>query len=322
MNNTPLISVIVPVYNSENYLDRCIKSIVEQTYTNIEVILVNDGSKDSSPAICDKWALQDSRITVIHKQNEGDHKARNCGIEIAKGEYVIMIDNDDYMEPDMLEFLLNLIVEHNADISRCGFWFEHESDGSQICASNDTSVKIFDYNQRMIDLLMSNHISGVIWNKLYKTSFLKKYSLQEMDGASDDILFNYRMCLDNPVTVYCDIPKHHYVIRKESMTNSKFGYGAFDIIRAKNIFLDKFKDNEEVYPYAIKSYIISAFIVMTGCLRNNACMDRYDELRNGILIHKDFVKNSPLFSKQEKFKVWLLGFSKTLYNLMIKIKHS
>lgn len=322
MNKSPLISVIVPVYNSENYLDHCIQSISEQTYKNIEIVLIDDGSKDSSPQICQKWAQKDDRINLILKQNEGVHKTRNYGIELVKGDYTIFIDCDDYLEPDMLEFLLKLSLEHNADISRCGFWFEYEADGRQVCASDDTEVKVFDYNQRMIDLLISQHLSGVIWNKLYKTEFLKKYSFEKIDGASDDILFNYRMYLDNPVTAFCDIPKHHYIIRKDSITNSKFGNGAFDIIRAKNIFLDKFKDNEAVYPWAIKSYIMSAFIVMTGCLRFNACMDRYNELRNGILAHKKFVKNSPIFSRQEKLKVMLLNYLPSLYNLLIKFKNA
>ena len=117
----PLISVIVPIYNVENYLDKCIDSIVNQTYKNLEIILVDDGSPDRCPSICDEWAEKDSRIKVIHKKNGGVSSARNAGINIAKGDYIGFVDGDDIIENDTYSIMISKVVEENADICMCSF---------------------------------------------------------------------------------------------------------------------------------------------------------------------------------------------------------
>ena len=112
-----LISVIVPVYKTEKYLDRCVQSIVDQTYRNLEIILVDDGSPDSCPGICDAWAAKDSRNKVIHKENGGQSDARNAGIAAATGEYIAFVDSDDRIHPRILECLHDAIVLHGADVA-------------------------------------------------------------------------------------------------------------------------------------------------------------------------------------------------------------
>lgn len=113
------ISIVVPIYNVEKYLDQCVKSIINQTYKNLEIILVNDGSIDNSGKICDKYKRQDNRVIVIHKENGGSSDARNVGIQIATGKYIGFVDSDDYIEKDMYEFLYNNMINENADISCC-----------------------------------------------------------------------------------------------------------------------------------------------------------------------------------------------------------
>ena len=120
MNSQPKISVIVPVYKTEGLLDRCVESIVGQTYKNLEIILVDDGSPDNCPAICDEWAEKDSRIRVIHKENGGLCSARNAGMDIAAGDYWGFVDSDDCIEPDMYQLLVENAASTQADISRCG----------------------------------------------------------------------------------------------------------------------------------------------------------------------------------------------------------
>ena len=120
MNNNPKISVIVPVYKVEKYLDRCVESIVNQTYKNLEIILVDDGSPDNCPVMCDEWAEKDERIRVIHKENGGLADARNAGMNIATGDYIGFVDSDDWIEPNMYEVLLKNALKYDADISRCG----------------------------------------------------------------------------------------------------------------------------------------------------------------------------------------------------------
>ena len=117
-----LLSVIVPVYKAEKHLDRCIESILSQTYGNIELILVDDGSPDACPAMCDSWAGRDWRVRVIHKKNNGASSARNAGLDMASGEYIGFVDADDFIEPDMYETLMKNALENNADRSGCGYF--------------------------------------------------------------------------------------------------------------------------------------------------------------------------------------------------------
>ena len=122
----PKISIIVPVYNVEKYLEKCVRSILAQTFTDFELILVDDGSPDSSGAMCDQFAEQDQRVKVIHKENGGLSDARNAGIEIATGEYLGFVDSDDYIADDMYELLYTNIVKEDADLSICGIYDVYE----------------------------------------------------------------------------------------------------------------------------------------------------------------------------------------------------
>ena len=120
MAYSELISIIVPVYRVEPYLDRCVQSIVDQTYQNLEIILVDDGSPDNCPAMCDAWAAKDSRVKVIHKENGGLSDARNAGLAAAAGEYIGFVDSDDWISPDMYRLLYENMAEHGSDVSACG----------------------------------------------------------------------------------------------------------------------------------------------------------------------------------------------------------
>ncbi len=324
MRENPLISVVVPVYNAEVYLDRCITSIVNQTYTNLEIILINDGSSDSSASIIDSWAEKDSRIKVIHKENEGDVATRNMGLDIFSGEYVIMIDNDDYIDADMIEYLYGLCVENSADISRCGFMsFSAETDEGE---SVNYSEKITvlgkdDYEKKIIDLLEAGYNSGVVWNKLYSKSIISQHRMNKKDGAADDFLLNYRILSDNPITVISEVPKYHYLVRDDSMTGTVFTEGAFDIIRAKLLLLDNFSNNETVYPTALRSYILSVFIVLTGCIKNNYFNDSYKKMLSSFNSFYPEIKKSTLFTKQEKLKAFTLRRFPDLYKYLIRKKY-
>ena len=320
MESNPKISVIVPVYNVEKYLNKCVESIVNQTYKNLEIILVDDGSPDNCPKMCDKWAEKDDRIKVIHKVNDGLANARNSGIEMCTGDYVMFADSDDFLELDMVEFLLNLSTEYNADVSRCGFYFNYENNEKQESASENTSIKLFDYDERMIDLTTGDHISGVAWNKLYKSNVIKSHYYNKKDGCSEDIMHNYRVYKDIHKTVFCDIPKYHYVIRENSITNNTFAYGAFDIIRAKQSILDGESNNEKILPYAIKGFITSAFIVLSGCIRNNAFPKDRERLEKSILEYRKIIYSSDLYSNLDKFKTFILSLSPKMYNNLIKMR--
>ncbi|MGN0524120.1 MAG: glycosyltransferase [Eubacterium sp.] len=314
-----LISIVVPVYKVEKYLDRCVESIINQTYTNLEIILVDDGSPDNCPEMCDEWAKKDGRIKVIHKQNDGLANARNSGIELCLGDYVMFVDSDDYIEPDMVEFLLNISIKYDADVSRCGFFINTDND--EKIESQSNCVNIPDNDDRIIDLATSG-LGGVAWNKLYKRDVIKNHFYDKTDGCSEDIMHNYRVYRDIDRAVFCDIPKYHYVIRDDSITNNTFGYGAFDIIRAKKIILNDNLNNERVLPYVVKGYITSAFIVLSGCIQNNMFENEQKELISSILKYRKEILFSKNYSKADKLKTLVLCVSPKLYKLLIRRIHT
>lgn len=161
--NTPLISVIVPVYNAEKYLKRCVASILGQTYRNLELILVDDGSQDGSPAMCDEYAARDSRVRVIHKANGGVSAARNDGIDAAKGDFVAFCDNDDFYAPNMLERLVGMCLDNDCGIAHCRFT---KGGGDFLTAPPAQPVKVFTSRQLLENFYREATI--YIWDKLYR----------------------------------------------------------------------------------------------------------------------------------------------------------
>lgn len=164
-----LISVIIPIYNVEKYLDKCVDSIINQTYKNLEIILVDDGSPDNCPKMCDDYAKKDSRIKVVHKENGGLSDARNAGMEVATGEYVSFIDSDDYISLDFYETLLETIVDNDSDIVECGVVKFYE-DNSFDEYSDDLKVTNYDTLDGLEGLINENPFKQHVWNKLYKSS--------------------------------------------------------------------------------------------------------------------------------------------------------
>lgn len=194
----PLVSVIVPIYNVEKYLYKCIDSIVNQTLKDIEIILVDDGSTDNSGKIIDEYAKQDARIVAIHKENGGQSSARNIGLEIAKGKYVGFVDSDDWISNDMYELLYKSIIEDNYDISVCGRC-AYSSENQKL---NEVSIK--DETINLDEISLQNYVASklfyshtvVVWNKLYLKDIIDKYKIRFEDVSyvgSEDALFNYQV---------------------------------------------------------------------------------------------------------------------------------
>ena len=164
-----LISVIVPIYNVEKYLDKCVDSIINQTYKNLEIILVDDGSPDNCPKMCDDYAKKDSRIKVVHKENGGLSDARNVGMEVATGEYVSFIDSDDYISLDFYETLFQTMIDNDSDIVECSVVKFYE-DNNFDEYSDDLKVTNYDTLYALDGLISESPFKQHVWNKLYKSS--------------------------------------------------------------------------------------------------------------------------------------------------------
>lgn len=210
-----MITVVVSIYNVEKYLDRCINSLLHQTYKDFELILVDDGSPDQCPAMCDEWTKKDPRITAYHKENGGLSSARNFGIERAKGEYIIFPDPDDWVEPNYLEKLLILKNEHHADLSICGHY--PISKGEKRVAG----CTVMNTNEAMKQLMMPKGYCGYAWNKLYRMDTILDNDLRfdvEL-GMVQDLHFNVRYFQFCKSVVYDPVPLYHYSIDTGGVTS-------------------------------------------------------------------------------------------------------
>lgn len=218
VEHNPLVSVIVPVYKAEKYMHECIDSILGQTLQDIEVLLIDDGSPDESGRICDAYAEKDCRVRVFHKENGGVSSARQCGLDNARGKYLIHADPDDWTETDMLEALYRKAEEEEADMVICDFFWE-SGKSSTVCRQQPPSL---DSDSVLMSLFQGIH--GSCWNKLVRTDVFMKYGVGFNDGLSfcEDLMINARL-LKNPLKVaYLDRPFYHYVqhVNQNSISRS------------------------------------------------------------------------------------------------------
>ncbi len=218
-NLKPLISVIVPVYNVEKWLNKCVDSILAQTYKNIELILVDDGSPDRCGEICDEYAKKDKRVRVIHKENARQGAARNSGLDIAKGDYIGFVDSDDYIAPDMYEVMLSRMTEHNADMAVCGFY--NISPYRAVAGSTHDGVLVMDNREAMKTYYSTNLIHCTVWNKLYKSRLWEDLRFPEKIFREDEYVF-YRALANAEKVVHIGEAKYYYTIREGSSEHGGF----------------------------------------------------------------------------------------------------
>ena len=209
----PLISIIVPVYKTEQYLPQCIESILAQTYKNLEIILIEDGSPDNCGAICDKYAAQDKRIVVVHKENGGVSSARNVGLKIAKGEYIGFVDSDDYIAPDMYEYLYGLIVRENVGIAMCNF-YQEKNYNWKVISQIDQMEKKYS-NLQIFNVTLWTYLM----NKLFKNVVLSNMRFKEGLSFGEDALFLFQV-LQQSDCIVSNKAKYYYRDNLTSATSS------------------------------------------------------------------------------------------------------
>lgn len=236
-----LLSVIVPIYNVEKYLNKCIESIVSQTYTNLEIILVDDGSTDGSPAICDNWAERDSRIKVIHKRNGGLSDARNAGMAIATGEYIAFVDSDDWLDKNMYSVLTDAIEKNGCDAAGCSFV---RTDGENIpeAANGEPEIKVFGNNEIMSELIRDRNIRQVVWNKVYRADKVGDIPF-EVGKYHEDEFWAYLALSKCEKYAAVDYLGYYYFQRPDSIMGTGYSLKRLDAIEAKLRRLEYCKKN-------------------------------------------------------------------------------
>lgn len=258
-----MISVIVPVYKVERYLHRCIDSIINQTYKDLEIILIDDGSPDRCGVICDEYSKKDSRIKVIHQTNKGLSSARNRGLDIVSGDYIAFVDSDDYLDNDMYETLLEVAESENADVVECGYrWIKPEGIRD---LNNDRSIDTYNNLEALEALYFGEQISGgvsiVVWNKLYKSKLLK--DIRFVDGLSEDIEFTPKVYYAANRLVKYNYNFYNFYFSPDSLSRSVYGLKNTHIADMKKKVVDFFAKN------GLKRYEDYTYMLYIGSLYND-----------------------------------------------------
>ncbi len=238
LDETSLISVIVPVFRVERYIDKCVQSVVNQTYRNLEIILVDDGSPDNCGKMCELWSEKDHRIKVIHKLNGGLSDARNAGLAICAGKYVGFVDSDDYIEPEMYEKLLKASLATGADISCC--YAVDELDGKIKELNKFNEYTVLDSNEAVRDLFITNdYIRHAAWNKLYKRELFGSIKFP-VGRIYEDAAVMYRLIDKSSLIVCVNSELYHYIQRADSIIHAEY---------KRNSVADRFHNGLEAAEY-------------------------------------------------------------------------
>lgn len=250
------ISVIIPVYNVEKYLSECLDSVVNQTYKNLQIILVDDGSTDFSGKICDEYAEKDNRITVVHQKNAGAGAAKNTGLELIEGDYFSIIDSDDYIELDMYEKMVNSLEKYNADIVQCLFRnvFVNDSfDRKYKIKSNYPKVLT---SKRFLKEYLYDWKYAIFANKVFKSSLLKDIRFP-VGRKIDDEFFTYKLVCNAKKVVNIDNILYNYRMRKTSVMNEnnsdRLIYDRIDC------FIERYNYVSDIYPSLKKKYNLKLY---------------------------------------------------------------
>ena len=324
MENEDLVSVIIPIYNVEKYLEKSIDSVINQTYKNIEIILVDDGSKDNSGKICDKYINIDNRIKVIHKENGGLSDARNKGIEIATGKYISFIDSDDFVKEDYIKYLYNLIKKYNTQISICAYSILMEN-GKKIDCGEKYEEKLLTTEECFERMLCEDGFTVSANAKMYDIELFK------------DVRYpKGRLCEDNGTTyklidkvdkiAYGNISNYYYLKRNGSIMLSKFNIRKMDMIELTDEMCDYL---EEKYPSIIDAInrrrIYSRFNILRQVIQEEEYKNIEDNVIEYILDNKNNIIKNPKSPKRDKIALICLmigkRFFRFVWNVYNKIKY-
>lgn len=243
------ISVIVPVYESEKYLDRCVQSILNQTYQDFELILVDDGSPDNSPLLCDKWAENDSRVYVIHKENGGASSARNAGLKIAKGRWIAFADSDDWLDRTALKTLYDLANQYNVPMAIGGMRVVQKyTDASIVMKQNAKVLSNADLMSRFFRLNGEPDTHSVC-GAIIRRDILEDYSFIE-GRMNEDVETCYYLARKCEAAVYTDVPLYNYFKNIEGVTNSGFSKKKLDLLDIWDIVQKQVEQFTPEYSYA------------------------------------------------------------------------
>ena len=305
-----LISIIIPVYKVEKYLEKCIESVLQQTYTNLQIILVDDGSPDNCGKICDEYAKKDSRIEVIHKVNGGLSDARNVGISKARGRYIGFVDSDDYIKKDMYEILLNLLKEYDADVSICNLY--DVIYGKEYIRNKENGIQEYSRLDILKEVLLDKNIQSYAWNKLYKKELFDeiKYPIGKKYEDIGTTFYILEKC--NKIVVTSE-PEYYYLKRADSLVNNVTESTIMDyteIIIQRYLYTKEINELEKYNNYyLVKTLVTASNDIKTLENVSEKMQKQYEKIYN--LVY-DILKNK----KEEVYELFNVEQRKMIEDLI------
>jgi len=316
MNEKNLVSIIIPVYNAEAYIEACVQSVVEQTYDNFELLLIDDGSSDDSPAICDRLAASDSRIKVHHQDNRGVSVARNAGKKYSEGQYLLFVDADDTMQPDMLQRMVKRIETAQAQIAVCGI--NIVSEAGQVLFSRSVDEKEYSAEEALRSFLLGQVFENGVWNKLFRKDLIENVDFVAGRRMNEDIFFIYEAFCNVEKVATCGAVGYNYYERKGSASHSTFSDRWFDnsyfAHKIYELTIDRFPQLEQ----AAKSYLLRSQYHLLRLMYSSGVEEQYkeeyQEIRNVLKTYKindirDTIKRSTylgIFLEKNCYPLWKL----------------
>ena len=312
-----LVSIIVPIYKVEKYLDKCIESIVGQTYKNLEIILVDDGSPDNCPAMCDLWAQKDGRIKVIHKPNGGLSSARNAGLDISCGNFVMFVDSDDWIDESTVQSLLS--IGEDADIIMCGFSVEYE-DGTTF--QENSGNKRLEGSDILGEFILDN-IRPEACGKLYRLDLFSETRFDETIKYAEDLDMNYRLMKKASKFISTDEGFYHYIRRAGSITSTDMTVGYKITAR----FVEESKCNGELYEKSICRHARILFATLSRLLSSDASVSGGKEISctysekifEEIRKYEKYIMKNRYLSIKYKISVIIIAISPSLFVVFNKL---
>ena len=328
-----LVSIIVPIYNAEKYLPRCIDSLINQTYENIEIILINDGSKDSSLAICNEYKLKDKRIVVVNQENSGVGKTRNRGIDLSKGEYIVFVDSDDYANTNLVETLVNEAKKNNADYVLGSISLLKDGSAIGVATLDNNIYNVKEYIENVLIKKTINYVCGAPYSKLFKSEIIKKNNIRFNNKLTyaEDFLFNVTYLeFATKIVTSSEVLYNYVLFNNNSLTNINYDKSTFESFLESRIFVHKKYEDIllKIHPDLNKNIVYQLLVEFVLNSANYACLKNdKNQAKKHIkaMLNDEFIssriKSVKMNSRKENFKLKLLKKSHVnMYYLLSVVK--
>lgn len=310
-----MISVIVPIYNVEKYLDACIESIINQSYRDLEIILVDDGSPDNCSEMCDEWLEKDNRIKVVHKENGGLSSARNAGLSVATGEFIAFVDSDDTIDVNMYQTMMGLFSDE-VDVVICGHQKIDPTDNPVKCDVSNITKKVLN-REVLVDEVFGK-LNNSSCNKLYRKASLTNLEFPTEVLHGEDLIFNVKNLINWDCGIICNCEFYHYYTREGSITRGHFNDKKFlEIVAkdiAKEIIVNEFPNqliNANKFCFRARMNVIRAIY---SAKQSKNYRDKIIELTNYVNLNFNSVKNT--LRLKEKIEYYLLRYFRMVYRVI------